>query len=488
MTMAQRRPNVVLFPFLAQSHIIPFLALAQHIAQKGYSITFVNTPLNIRNLQKSLPQAFSSSITFAELPFNSSDHGLPPDIESTDSLPGRLMGQFIRAATSSLSLPFKNLISHLVTDDQDCHKPICVISDFFFSWVSDISHEFGIFHAIFGTVGGFGMACYYSMWLNLPHTRSSDQNFLLPDFPEAGKMRTNQVLPPILSSRENDPGTIFNQRMLTAWANSDALILNTLEDVDEKGLMYFRRKLGIHVWGIGPVLLPEQYRSKHTTCAKECIDWLDRKEADSVIYISFGSQNVNAISASQMMELAKALDASGKNFMWVLRPPVEFDTNAEVEFVPEEWLPDGFVRRVQDEERGLIVEKWAPQMEILAHESVGVFISHCGWNSVLEALKNGVPILSLPMGGDQIYNAKFLVEEVGVCVELARGSNFQVVQEDIMEKIELVMGENERGKEIRRKAEEIKEMVRDAMRDEDDYKGSSVKAMEEFFKAAKLKS
>ncbi|KAL0461003.1 UNVERIFIED_CONTAM: UDP-glycosyltransferase 92A1 [Sesamum latifolium] len=87
------------------------------------------------------------------------------------------------------------------------------------------------------------------------------------------------------------------------------------------------------------------------------------------------------------------------------------------------------------------------------------------------------------MHADQFYNAKWLVEEVGACVEVDRGTNFEI-EEDIMEKIELVMGENEKGKEIRRKACEVKEITRDAIMDDGDYKGSSVKAMEGFFTAA----
>lgn len=98
---------------------------------------------------------------------------------------------------------------------------------------------------------------------------------------------------------------------------------------------------------------------------------------------------------------------------------------------------------------------------------------------MLESLKNG-----WPMHADQFYNTKWLVEEVGVCVEVARGTSFEIKEKDIMEKIELVMGENEKAKEIRRKACEVKEIMRDAVRDDGDYNGSSVKTMEGLFVAA----
>ncbi|PIN23550.1 UDP-glucuronosyl and UDP-glucosyl transferase [Handroanthus impetiginosus] len=481
--MEKGRENVVLFPFMAEGHIILFLAFALHITQMGYSVTFVNTPLNIKKLRESFPPG-SSSIKLFEIPFNSSDHGLPPDSEDTDVLPYSLSLRLLEASLH-LKLPLRKLLRDLI--EEHGVKPVCVISDLFFGWAADVAHELGIFHAIFSITGGFGMACYCSVWLNLPHKDTECVEFQLPDFPEAGIFHVTQLTQSMLLAGEEDSFTNFQRRNIRAWSNADAFIFNTVEELDKTGLMYFRRKLGIPVYGIGPILLSDQDRatsSRETTIsAEECVEWLDKKEANSVIYISFGSQNT--ISASQMMNLAKALDASGRSFIWVVRPPLGFDINAE--FEAEQWLPEGYVQRIHDQDRGQIVSKWAPQVEILAHKSVALFLSHCGWNSVLEALKNGVPLIGWPMAAEQFYNAKLLVEEVGVCVEVARGTSFDVRQEDIMEKIELVMGENEKGKEIRQRSWKIKQVVRDAVRDEENYKGSSVKAMQEFFTTALLK-
>lgn len=115
-------------------------------------------------------------------------------------------------------------------------------------------------------------------------------------------------------------------------------------------------------------------------------------------------------------------------------------------------------------------------------------MTHCGWNSILESLENGVPLLGWPIAAEQFYNAKFLERDVGVCVEVARGNNSQVNHEDILEKIEVVMGVNDRGNEIRRKACEIKEMISNAIIDAEDFKGSSIRAMDEFLNAALSKN
>ena len=191
---------------------------------------------------------------------------------------------------------------------------------------------------------------------------------------------------------------------------------------------------------------------------------------------------MNTISASQMMQLGKALERCEKSFVWVVRPPIGFDINSE--FRAEQWLPEGFAEKVLESGRGLIVHDWAPQVEILSHVAVSAFLSHCGWNSVLESLSHGVPILGWPMAAEQFFNCKFLEEEVGVCVEVARGKSCEVKWEDLAAKIELVMEETEKGVEMRKKAGEIRDMIRNATKDEGGFKGSSVRAMDEFLSAA----
>jgi hypothetical protein len=175
-----------------------------------------------------------------------------------------------------------------------------------------------------------------------------------------------------------------------------------------------------------------------------------------------------------MKYLIYILTDSAKPFIWVLRPPIGFDIKGEFR---EEWLPEGFEKRMTERKQGLLVHNWAPQLEILSHESTGAFLSHCGWNSVLESLSQGIPIIGWPMGAEQIYNLKMLVEEMGVCEELARG----VLQSDIVRKemkrvIELVMEKKKgKGKEMQNKAALIGEQIRAATKDQGgEEEGSTV--------------
>ncbi|XP_022756273.1 UDP-glycosyltransferase 92A1 [Durio zibethinus] len=483
--MAEKRENVVMFPFMAQGHIIPFLALALHIEKTGkYKITFVNTPLNIKKLRSSLPP--NSSIQFLEIPFNSSDHGLPPNTENCDVVPYHFVVRLLEAS-ASLRTVFKQLIEDII-QEEDGHRPLCIIGDIFFGWMAGVAQELGVFHAVFSGAGGFGLACYYSIWLNLPHKeiKLADNHFLLPDFQEASKIHLTQLPLTMSEADGTDSWSVFHGKYLPEWSKSGGILFNTVEEFDHIGLMYFMRKLGRPVWPVGPILLSIENRAR---AGKEaagitpefCKAWLDTKPQNSVLYVSFGS--MNTISPSQMMQLAKALEVSGKNFIWVVRPPLGFDINSE--FKANEWLPEGFEERIRESKKGLVVHKWAPQLEILSHKSTSAFLSHCGWNSVLESLSYGVPLLGWAMAAEQFFNVKLLVEEVGVCVEVARGKACEVNHEDVAAKIELVMSDCEKGKEIRRKASQVREMIKNAMKDEKGFKGSSVKAMDNFFNAAR---
>ncbi|RDX73662.1 Gallate 1-beta-glucosyltransferase, partial [Mucuna pruriens] len=172
----------------------------------------------------------------------------------------------------------------------------------------------------------------------------------------------------------------------------------------------------------------------------DCIEWLNSRAPASVVYISFGS--IVYLPQQQVTEIAYGLLNSHVSFLWVLRPPPK-------EFgVPPHVLPDGFLEGTRDKGR---VVQWSPQEEVLAHPSVACFLTHCGWNSSMEALTLGVPMLTFPAWGDQVTNAKFLVDVFGVGIKLGYGqSENKVVSRDEVKKrlLEATVGP---------KAEELKQ-------------------------------
>jgi len=211
----------------------------------------------------------------------------------------------------------------------------------------------------------------------------------------------------------------------------------------------------VPIYPIGPLTKAAEPEVTDT----ELMEWLDKQPGESVLYVWFGSGGT--LSGEQLTELAWGLEMSQQRFVWVVRPPV--GGHADASFfssgngasnggVPD-FLPDGFMDRTRN--LGLIVPMWAPQMKILSHPSVGGFLSHCGWNSTLESLVNGVPMIAWPLYAEQRMNATLLTEELGVAVRPKVLPTKEVVRrEEIEEMVRSVMM-LERGKGLRERVKEL---------------------------------
>ena len=189
-----------------------------------------------------------------------------------------------------------------------------------------------------------------------------------------------------------------------------------------------------------------------------CMKWLDTKEIGFVIYVSFGS--VTALREEQMDELAWGLKNSNSYFLWVVRES------------EEKKLPGNFLQETA--EKGLVVT-WCPQLDVLAHKVIGCFMTHCGWNSTLEALSLGVPMVAMPQWTDQLTNAKFIVDVWKVGIRIKMNEKCIATKEEIELRIREVIG-GERGKEMKKNSMRWKELAIEAV----DEGGSSDKNIEEF--------
>ncbi|KAJ6948944.1 hypothetical protein NC651_003066 [Populus alba x Populus x berolinensis] len=210
--------------------------------------------------------------------------------------------------------------------------------------------------------------------------------------------------------------------------------------------------MGRKAWHIGPLSLcnrnieDKAERGSTASIGKhECLRWLDLKEPNSVLYICFGS--LLEFPAAQLREIALALEASGQNFIWVVRKG------------EEEWLPEGFERRMEG--KGLIIRGWAPQVLILDHNAVGGFMTHCGWNSTLEAVTAGVPLVTWPLYAEQFDNEKLITDvlKIGIGVGALEWSRYP--KKILKAIVQLMVGEE--AEEIRNRARELQEMARNAM-------------------------
>ncbi|CAO2174450.1 unnamed protein product [Urochloa humidicola] len=275
-----------------------------------------------------------------------------------------------------------------------------------------------------------------------------------------------------------DPVYAYHVEEARRYGGADGFLVNSFDELESAMAERFKRDAEVGafppVFPVGPIVRS----SSRGDGADEsgCLEWLDSQPEGSVVYVSFGSGG--ALSVEQTAELAAGLEASGHRFLWIVRMP-SLDGNqyalgnAAIPSDPLAWLPEGFLERTRG--RGLAVAAWAPQVRVLAHPATAAFVSHCGWNSTLESVAAGVPMLAWPLYAEQRMNAAILTEVAGVAMRPAAGGvGGLVASEEIAAAVkELVEGE--KGSAVRRRARELREAAARAWSPQ----GSSRRALEE---------
>ncbi|PAN18493.1 hypothetical protein PAHAL_3G205400 [Panicum hallii] len=216
----------------------------------------------------------------------------------------------------------------------------------------------------------------------------------------------------------------------------------------------------------------------------ECLAWLDEQPERSVVFLCFGGTGAGNHSVEQLKEMAIGLENSGHRFLWVVRAPPSgddpekpFDPRADPDL--DALLPEGFLERTRG--GGLVAKLWVPQVEVLRHAATGAFVTHCGWNSVLEGITAGVPMLCWPLYAEQKMNKTFMVEEYGVGVEVLGWQQGMVTAGELEAKVRLVM-EGEEGERLRARVAEHKEAAATAWKKDG---GSSRAAFGQFLSDAR---
>ncbi|OMO89615.1 UDP-glucuronosyl/UDP-glucosyltransferase [Corchorus capsularis] len=465
MANQEERLHFVLFPFMAQGHMIPMVDMARLLAQQGMIITIVTTPLNAARFKTILDRAVKSglSIRLLELQFPCLDSGLPEGCENFDMLPS--LGQalnFFRAA-NKLQNPVEKLFEELRP------RPSCIISDILLTYTLNIANQFQIPRVVFNGVGCFCLVCIYNLYLSkiLDRIPSESQYFALPNMPHRVEF-TKPQLPAILDDGEMKA---FCKHTVETDLASYGVVVNTFEELEPEYVKQYSNARGNKVWCIGPVSLcnkdaldkAERGSSKALVDEHRCLRWLDSQETASVIYACLGS--LSNVIPSQLIELGLGLEASNQPFLWVMRG------NGASEEVEKWILETGFEERTKG--RGLVVRGWAPQVVILSHSAIGGFLTHCGWNSTIEAIAAGVPLITWPLFGDQFCNEKLVIQilqigvRIGVEQPLSWGKEGKVGvlvnKEDVKRAIETLMEAGEEGEERRKRVKKLEEMAKMAL-------------------------
>ncbi|PUZ44733.1 hypothetical protein GQ55_8G141100 [Panicum hallii var. hallii] len=422
--------RVVLFPFPYQGHFNPVLRLAGAVHARGLAVTVFHTDLRAPD-----PADYPSDYRFVSVPVH-----VTMDLVASEDI-----ARLVMELNVSCAAPFKERLAALLAEEEP-GGVWCVITDVIWYSAQAVARELGV------PALGF-----------MTSSAASFRNFIAyPTLIEKGYLPVQEehrddpvdVLPPfrvkelqrIETSSLADFASLLGHTVDGA-RQSSGLIINTFEALEAVDLDKIREDMSIPVFAVGPLnkfAPPVKSTLYQLQQDCRCLDWLDTQAPRSVIYVSFGS--LAAMDPHEFVELAWGLADSKRPFIWVVRPSLirGFESGD---------LPDGFREEVGD--RGRIVD-WAPQDEVLSHPAVCAFLTHNGWNSTIEAISEGVPMISRPFLGDQYGNAMFAcnVWRVGVEVEVED----QLDRGKIQDAIEKLMG-NKRGKEVRERMANLKQMA-----------------------------
>uniref|UniRef100_A0ACD5ZPF4 Uncharacterized protein n=1 Tax=Avena sativa TaxID=4498 RepID=A0ACD5ZPF4_AVESA len=404
--------HILFFPFPAPGHLIPMADMAALFATRGARCTILTTPVNAAIIRPAVDRAnaHSAAIEISVVPFPCL--GLPPGFENATGLTDQADRDKFARAIQLLREPF----SHFLAD----HPVDAVVADSQFQWSVDAAAEHGVPRIAFLGTSMFARACTDVMLRrnnSMTEEPSADQDepdatmVLLPGLPHRVELRRSQMPDPRTQAKVIAFFKVVNEQDQRSYGE----LFNSFHELEPEYVEHYRTTLGRRVWLVGPVARPDNMdaRSRNNNNstlspdADGCLRWLDGKPAGSVVYVSFGT--LSNFSPDELRELARGLDLSGRRFLWVI------GTGAITNAAPSsEWMPEGFAELLARGERGLVVRGWAPQVLVLNHPSIGGFVTHCGWNSVLEAVSAGVPMVTWPRCGDQFFNEKLVVEVLKV--------------------------------------------------------------------------
>ncbi|KAK8483903.1 hypothetical protein V6N13_144820 [Hibiscus sabdariffa] len=434
--------HIVMFPWLAYGHTMPFLELSKFLAQRGHQISYISTPKNIGRLPK-LPSHLSSNITFVEFSLPRV-HGLPSGAESTSEVPIDKV-PYLKKAYDQLQVPLTEFLNNSNVN--------WIIHDFAPYWLPEISTPLGINLVFFSILTATVFVILGPPSVLLGDTRKWPEDFtVVPewiDYPCNIAWKLHEL---VNHQQCMDDDVSDLQRLGLAIQGCQFVTKRTCYEFepDEIKLLTKLYQKPVIPLGLLPPSLPsnEDERDENWEAIKS---WLDAKGEKSVIYIAFGSE-VN-LSAESIRQLALGIEKSNLPFVWVVRkrPMGEGQMDSH-----QDLIPPGLEERVSN--RGLVLRDWVPQVRILAHSSIGGLFTHCGWSSVIEALKFGRPsILFSGACSDQGLNARlFHARKVGLEIERNEVDG-SFTSDSVAETIRQVMVEPE-GEAIRKKAWAMREI------------------------------
>ncbi|XP_028787264.1 UDP-glycosyltransferase 72B1-like [Neltuma alba] len=455
--MEKKKPCIAMVPAPGFSHLLPLIELSKQLVVRhlhfhiAFFIPTLGPPSPTMN---SILESLPPNIDFTILP-----HINLEDIKAEDPVT-----QIYRTVT--LSLP--SLRHALSSFGSPTHRLVAMVVDMFSTDAIDLAKELKLKSYVFFP----SPTTFLSFLLHFPEL-DEDHEMVPTGFRDLSQPLK---LPGCISFQGKDLPEPFQERSSEAYKTVlhgckkvsllDGILVNSFVDLEREVLTTLQEsnKNWPLVYAVGPII---QTRSTNINESNsECLTWLENQPRNSVLYISFGSGGT--LSQEQLDELAFGLEMSGHKFLWVLRAPSGVANSAYLSAQKEEplhFLPKGFLERTKGQ--GFVVPSWAPQIEVLRHKSTGGFLTHCGWNSTLEAIVYGKPMVVWPLFAEQRMNSLMLTEQFKVALRPKGDGNKNgiVTREEVARVVKILM-EDDEGRELRRKIQVFKDAAAKTLSEE----------------------
>jgi UDP-N-acetylglucosamine:LPS N-acetylglucosamine transferase len=446
------KETVVLYAGMGIGHLVPMVALAKLFLRHNLAVTIVTvdppaTSWSSANVLSRLTSA-NPSISFHILPAIP----IPPEISHNHFTQ---MFDILRGGNS-------NFHDFLVSISKTASLR-SVVLDMFCTAALEVTDKLDIPTYFFMPSSASTLAVFWQV--------PALDKTLSTSFKDMGRTTVDFLgLPPVpaadLPQNLQDRTSGAYKTRIANWPRyieADGILINTFEELEPKAMTALRSGLSSHkmppIYCIGPLIT--QGDDKSSEGKHECLTWLDSQLKQSVVFLCFGS--MGAFSPQQVKEIAIGLENSGQRFLWVVKIQDDPAKLLESQLDPDldTILPDGFLDRTKD--RGMVVKSWAPQAQVLEHKSVGGFVSHCGWNSTLEAITYGVPMICWPLYAEQRLNKVILVEEIKIAVVMDGYDEGMVRADEVETKIRWLMESG--GKALKGRMAAVKQKAAEALGD-----------------------
>ncbi|KAK8635719.1 hypothetical protein V6N13_004443 [Hibiscus sabdariffa] len=427
--------KVLMLPFPLQGRINPMLQFAKRLVSKGLDVSLVtfcgNKPMALHDRSSVKLEPVFDDLGADNVPGKSSD------------------GDYHKRFKAVVSLRLPQIMAKLGMSKSE-NQASCLVYDSLVPWALDIAKEEGVYGAEFFTMSCAVSTVFYNVHeglLKLPIVEPCLSMAALPF------LQPHDLPSFVYDIKAYPTFTRLLTDQFSSFNKADWVFFNTFTSLETEVVNWMSKQRPIKT--IGPTI-PSKYLDKRVEDDGDygihlfkpetdiCFNWLNSKQTGSVVYVSFGS--LVTLREDQMEELALGLKRSGRNFLWVVR---------ETE---QKKIPANFMEETS--EKGLVVA-WSPQLQVLAHEAVGCFMSHCGWNSTMEALSLGVPMVAVPQWTDQPTNAKFIVDvwQVGIRAEVdGKG----IIRKEEIERCVREIMEGDRSEDVKRNAVKWKKLAIEA--------------------------